>query len=147
MPYLVKSKVRELIPAYQHEIDNVDEPERTAALVQKRKIKVGLHLNFTEPFSRPRCFEGPRETQQQVARYLLRIAILEPYFFRAYPPVSIRRGGAARSIPSHLRSRSGESRRPFSYAALRKRDVPAIALSRHPRPEKLQLNERRQGIL
>ena len=50
----------------------MEDSERAAALAREQSIKVGLHLNFTEPFSDQSCPGAVRDNQENVARHLLR---------------------------------------------------------------------------
>jgi len=50
----------------------MEDSERAAAMARERAINSGLHLNFTTPFSAPRCPTQLVERQQELARYLLR---------------------------------------------------------------------------
>jgi hypothetical protein len=46
--------------------------ERAAELALEQGIDVGLHLNFTTPFSAPALLDGLAEHQRRVSRFLLR---------------------------------------------------------------------------
>lgn len=48
----------------------MDDSERAAALARERGSDVGLHLNFTTPFSAPGCAPRLLEHQQRLYRYL-----------------------------------------------------------------------------
>jgi hypothetical protein len=50
----------------------MEDSERAAAIAQDRRIDVGLHLNFTTPFSAPGTPTQLAEHQRQLARYLRR---------------------------------------------------------------------------
>jgi predicted glycoside hydrolase/deacetylase ChbG (UPF0249 family) len=46
--------------------------ERAARLVREANLDVGLHLNFTEPFTAANCSPGLIDAQRRVARFLRR---------------------------------------------------------------------------
>jgi hypothetical protein len=50
----------------------MEDSERAAAIAQDRRIDVGLHLNFTTPFSAPGTPTQLAEHQRQLAQYLRR---------------------------------------------------------------------------
>jgi chitin disaccharide deacetylase len=50
----------------------MEDAERAAALAREHGIEAGLHLNFTTPFSGPRCPERLRTHQQALSRALRR---------------------------------------------------------------------------
>ncbi len=50
----------------------MEDSDRAGALAREHEIEVGLHLNFTTPFSASACPAGLLERLQQVARHLLR---------------------------------------------------------------------------
>lgn len=50
----------------------MDDSERAAAMTHEHGIDTGLHLNLTTPFSARQCSSRLRESQERLARYLLR---------------------------------------------------------------------------
>lgn len=50
----------------------MEDSERAAAIARESGLDVGIHLNFTTPFSAPRCPARLLEYQQRLARHLLR---------------------------------------------------------------------------
>jgi hypothetical protein len=58
----------------------MEDSERAAAIARDRGIDVGLHLNFTTPFSAADVPERLRSRQEEVRRYLRRHR-LAPYIF------------------------------------------------------------------
>jgi hypothetical protein len=50
----------------------MEDSERAATIAREQKLDVGLHLNFTTPFSGPNCPTGLLERQDRVAKHLLR---------------------------------------------------------------------------
>jgi chitin disaccharide deacetylase len=48
----------------------MEDSERAAALARERGVDIGLHLNFTTPFSAPACSSRLTEHQLRLARYL-----------------------------------------------------------------------------
>jgi len=50
----------------------MEDSERAAGLGRERKIEVGLHLNFTTPFSASGCCSRLLDHQNRLSRYLLR---------------------------------------------------------------------------
>lgn len=50
----------------------MEDSERAAAVARERGIDVGLHLNFTTPFSAKGCPAGLLKRQLEIGRYLLR---------------------------------------------------------------------------
>jgi predicted glycoside hydrolase/deacetylase ChbG (UPF0249 family) len=58
----------------------MEDSERAAAMVRGSNLDVGLHLNFTSPFSAPGCPGGLRERQAQIASYLLRHRFAQAVF-------------------------------------------------------------------
>lgn len=54
--------------------------ERAAGIARERRIDVGLHINFTEPFSAPRTPEPLAFHQERLSRFLLRSRFAEVVF-------------------------------------------------------------------
>src|SRR3954451_18783662 len=50
----------------------MQDSERAAALAKDNGMSVGLHLNFTQPFTGDTCSAGVRETQGRVIGFLKR---------------------------------------------------------------------------
>jgi len=50
----------------------MEDSERAAALAHEHKVDVGLHLNFTTPFSLRGCPKRLLDRQEQIGRFLLR---------------------------------------------------------------------------
>ena len=48
----------------------MDDSHRAAALAEENQLDVGLHLNFTEPFTAKECPSKLKQQHQKVARYL-----------------------------------------------------------------------------
>src|SRR5215471_12197734 len=54
--------------------------ERSAALARDRGIDAGLHLNFTAPFSVPRCPSPLKKRQEEIAGFLSRHRLARAIF-------------------------------------------------------------------
>jgi len=66
----------------------MEDSERAAAIARERGIDVGLHINFTTPFSAKNCPAQLADRQNEVAAHLLRhrhaCAVFHPWLVRSF---------------------------------------------------------------
>src|SRR5664280_2435118 len=61
----------------------MEDSERAASIVRERGIDAGLHLNFTTPFSSPRCTAQLAQRQHELAKCLLWNRFAQTLFYPA----------------------------------------------------------------
>lgn len=64
----------------------MEDSERAAVIARESGTDTGLHLNFTAPFSAPKCPARLLEHQQALARYLLRHRLAQAVFHPGLTP-------------------------------------------------------------
>ncbi len=87
----------------------MEDSERSAAMAKERGVDAGLHLNFTTPFSDPKCAATLRAQQELIGRYLLRHRLAQIVF---HP-------GLASAFRNVVQAQLGEFRRLYGAAPAR----------------------------
>jgi chitin disaccharide deacetylase len=87
----------------------MEDSARSSEMAKEHGVDAGLHLNFTTPFSDPKCPASLRVQQEQIGRYLLRHRLAQVVF---YP-------GLASAFRNVVKAQLDEFRRLYGEAPAR----------------------------